>query len=252
MLSKEQIEFYHEQGYLLVPSPFTSEEIGQMQTEIDNMMIRAHNSGKELNATWSGDYLTDEERAKLYVASIHNVQYHSAVFSRLLVDERLTSVVADLIGPNVQLHHTKMHAKPPEKGSPFPMHQDYPYFPHEKHTMIAAIVHIDDATEENGCLCVVPGSHKLGPIRHNDKNYLPPEEYPLSKATPCPAKAGDILLFSYLTVHGSGVNRSDKMRRIVLFQFRSPEDRPLTEQHQSPGQGMIVHGFNPVFGSRGF
>jgi len=247
MLTAEQRAFYEKNGYVLVPNQFSEAELAEMRTEVDGMMVRADNGGKNLNATWGGNYLSDEDRKKLTVASIHNVQYQSAAFAKLLVDDRLTEVVADIVGPNVQLHHTKMHAKPPEKGAPFPMHQDHPYFQHEKHTMMAAILHLDDSTEENGCLCVVPGSFKKGPLQHTDKNYLPVEQYPLSDATPCPAKAGDILLFSYLTIHGSGVNKSDRMRRIVLIQFRSPEDRPLGEQHQSPGQGMMVRGHNPNF-----
>lgn len=46
------------------------------------------------------------------------------------------------IGPNVQLHHTKLLAKPPQKGGGFPLHQDYPYFPHAKHTMLAVSVYL--------------------------------------------------------------------------------------------------------------
>ena len=54
-----------------------------------------------------------------------------------LVQDRFTSALADLIGPNVQLHHTKAFIKPPEKGSAFPMHQDQPYFPHAKQEDLA-------------------------------------------------------------------------------------------------------------------
>jgi ectoine hydroxylase-related dioxygenase (phytanoyl-CoA dioxygenase family) len=146
---------------------------------------------------------------KTVLLHCHDVQFHSAAFSRLIVDERLTSIAADLIGsPNVQLHHNKMFIKPPAKGSPFPMHQDQPFFPHERHSMIAAILHFDDAPIEKGCVRVVPGSHKLGPLEHDPEGgwHLPFEQYPLESSVPCPAKAGDVLFFSYLTIHGSGVN----------------------------------------------
>src|ERR671933_244545 len=75
-----------------------------------------------------------------------------------------------------------------------------------------------DATVENGCMCVVPGSQRLGPIEHrNDGNfYLPLDEWPLENAVPVEAQAGDLLLFGYCMVHGSYVNRSDRPRRIVL------------------------------------
>jgi ectoine hydroxylase-related dioxygenase (phytanoyl-CoA dioxygenase family) len=127
------------------------------------------------------------------------------------------------------------------------MHQDYPYFPHTDHTMIAAIVHFDDSTVDNGCICAVPGSHQLGAIEHRRDNsfYLDLAEWPLERAQPIEANAGDVLLFSYFTVHGSYVNTSTRHRRILLVQMRSPTDRPTTDQHRSPGQGTMLRGINP-------
>jgi len=54
-----------------------------------------------------------------------------------------------------------------------------------------------------------------------------------------------VLFFGYKMVHGSYVNRSQRPRRIVLVQMRSPTDRPLTEAHRSPGQGTMLRGINP-------
>ena len=65
------------------------------------------------------------------------------------------------------------------------MHQDYPFFPHTQHTMVAAILHFDDAPEEKGCVRVVPGSHKQGPLEHEQAGgwHLPFEQYPLESST---------------------------------------------------------------------
>ena len=141
----------------------------------------------------------------------HDVQFYSAAFTSLLVDPRFTRVAQGIVGPNVQLHHTKMFIKPPENGSPFPMHQDYPYFPHKRHSMIAAIIHFDDAPVEKGCLRVVPGSHKLGPLEAvGQDHHLPEDRFPIDGALPIPAKAGDAIFMSYLLVHGSGVNQLER------------------------------------------
>jgi phytanoyl-CoA hydroxylase len=245
---------YGERGFVLVRNVFAGETLIALGRETDALLERASASGRATEATWRGAW---RESASVGVAdappttrvdSIHNVQNHSAVFTRALVDRRLTDLAAELIGPNVQLHHTKLHNKPPAVGSPFPMHQDYPYFPHARHTMIAAIIHLDDSTVENGCICAVPGSHKLGPLEHrSDKSfYLDMQEWPLERAEPVQAQAGDVLLFSYFTVHGSYVNTSPRPRRILLIQMRSPDDRPLTDQHRSPGQGTMLRGINPT------
>jgi ectoine hydroxylase-related dioxygenase (phytanoyl-CoA dioxygenase family) len=247
-------QFYEEHGYLLLKGVFSESEMREMQQESEGILSRLHKH-QDTEATWGGKWreemLAGKKPGQYSVASIHNVQYHSAVFTRVLVDERITRILALLIGPNVQLHHTKLHIKPPEIGSPFPMHQDHPYFPHENKSMTAVVIHIDDATVENGCLCVMPGSHKLGPLPHisEGSHYLPTDKYPLEAAVPVPAKAGDVLIFSYLTIHSSGVNQTNTPRRIVLYQFRSPTDHPTVETHLSPGQGTMVLGYNPESGT---
>src|ERR1043165_5042579 len=156
MLSPQQVQCYRDYGYVLAPRVFGPAEVGG---EIDATVARVRASGRRLEALWGGAWreklLPADEPPETYsVLSIHNMQYHSATFARVLVHDRFTGAVADLIGPNVQLHHVKMHLKPPEVGAPFPMHQDYHYFPHEGNSMIAAVIHVDDATVENGCLCV--------------------------------------------------------------------------------------------------
>jgi len=246
------VEHFREYGYVLARGVFSRDEVATFQQEIDALFERAEEAGRKTEATWGGAWreaagVGTATAVRTRVDSIHNVQNHSAVFTRLLVDQRLVDRAAELIGPNVQLHHTKLHNKPPSVGSPFPMHQDYPYFPHEGDSMIAAVVHIDDATVDNGCLCLVPGSHKLGALAHrNDGSYfLPLEEWPIEKAIPVPADAGDVLFFGYKMVHGSYVNRSERQRRIVLLQMRSPTDRPLNDAHRSPGQGTMLRGINP-------
>lgn len=62
------------------------------------------------------------------------------------------------------------------------MHQDYPYFPHDRHTMMAVSIDLDDADEENGCIRVMPGTHKSGPMECDPGGFcLPPAEYPVEK-----------------------------------------------------------------------
>jgi ectoine hydroxylase-related dioxygenase (phytanoyl-CoA dioxygenase family) len=248
------VEFYRDNGYVLARNVFGADEVATMQREIDALFERAEAAGRNVEATWRGEWRESAgvgsataTAPATRVDSIHNLQNHSSLFTRFLVDSRLVDRAAELIGPNVQLHHTKLHNKPPAVGSPFPMHQDYPYFPHEGDSMIAAVLHVDDSTVENGCLCVVPGSHKLGPIehRHDGSFYLPLDEWPLERAVAVEAAAGDVLFFGYCMVHGSYLNRSAQSRRILLVQMRSPVDRPLNEAHRSPGQGTMLRGINP-------
>lgn len=251
MLTQEQLAFYRENGYILVKGLLTREEAKALRQECHTLADRLA-TYRNLDATWGSARKAVAEAQETRILHCHDVQFYSAAFSRLIVDERITGVAADIIGSrNVQLHHTKMFIKPPEKGSPFPMHQDHPFFPHERHSMIAAICHFDEAPLEKGCVRVVPGSHKLGPLQHQEAGgwHLPFEEYPLQASVACPAEAGDVLFFSYLTIHGSGVNVSNEARTTVLIQMRDPADPPTLDVHRSRGQGMILRGVDPLAGA---
>ncbi len=244
-LTTEQKRFYEENGYILIKGLFSSEEAAAFCAEAQELIDRVRKI-KNIDATWSS-VRKEEEEKKTVIFVCHDVQFYAAIYTRMIYDPRLTTIMSDLIGPNVQLHHTKMFIKPPEKGSPFPMHQDYWYFPHQNQTMTAAVIHFDDAPLEKGCLRVVPGSHKLGALEPDNKgdSSLSSERYPVEGATPCPASAGDVLFFNYLTIHGSGVNVSPEARTTVLIQFRDPTDPPLWRSHESRGQGTMLAGIDP-------
>ncbi len=243
----ELAAFYKETGYALLERAIEPEMVQLLRDEADSVLQRIRESGYNDSFLWGGNWMPAEERGKKDVTGAHDVQYHSAAFLQLLMTPRILDCVEALIGPNIQLHHTKLIVKPPEKGAPFPMHQDCPYFPHELHTMLAVSIYLDDADIENGCIRVVPGSHKLGQLpTQPDGLYLDTNEYPIETATPVPAKAGDAAIFNYLTIHGSGLNTSSRPRRNVLIQFRAPNDRPTVDTHRSHAQGMMLRGINPL------
>lgn len=247
MLKEQDIAFYKEKGYFLAKGVFSKVEVDQLRFAVDSVLQRAADAKRERNAAWSGDFLPAEQLKKLVVKGMLDLQYHDAAFTRAAVHPRMADVLSALIGPNVQLHHTKLVMKPPEQGGVFPMHQDYPYFPHSHHTMLAASVHLDDADEENGCIRVIPGSHKSGTLEHVGRYYLDHREYTVDMGIPLPAAAGDVLFFNYLTIHGSKANLSARPRRNILFQYRDPEDAPTRDVHVNWGQGLMVCGSNPVY-----
>jgi len=241
-LTDSQKQFFQDNGYILIKNVISKAEAAALRQDMHDLVDRL-SKFKNVDATWDS---AKDQGTKIYHS--HDVQWHCSSVSRLLTDSRLTSLMQGCIGPNVQLHHTKMFIKPPENGSAFPMHQDHPYFPHEKHTMAAVIIHFDDAPPEKGCVAVYPGSHKLGPIAPSNlrDHSLSMKEYPLEKATLCPAEAGDVVIFNYLTIHGSGVNTSSEARTTLLIQFRDPADKPVGAGHISAGQGMMLSGIDPT------
>jgi ectoine hydroxylase-related dioxygenase (phytanoyl-CoA dioxygenase family) len=247
MIQPNDVEFYKSKGYLLVKGLFNPLEVEQMRDAVEGIIQRAVIAKRDSNSAWQGDYIAPEELKKLVLKGFHDLHYHDSVFMRAVMHPNMVAVLSQIIGPNVQLHHTKMLVKPPEIGAAFPMHQDYPYFPHERHSMLAASIHLDRADEENGCLRVIPGSHIQGSLPHVGSYYLNHKQYPIKEGTSCPAEAGDVLFFNYLTIHGSEVNRSNRTRRNVLFQYKDASDFPTKNQHFDWGMGQMICGINPNF-----
>ncbi|MGI9111075.1 MAG: phytanoyl-CoA dioxygenase family protein [Gaiellaceae bacterium] len=245
-MSTTDVDFFQDNGYLLCRDVYDAGEVEEMRGALERILETVAGTTHDENHAWS------DVAQEAVLKGFHNVQYHDAAFTRAAANPRLLEVLTRVIGPDVQLHHTKMLVKPPEQGAPFPMHQDYPYFPHTRHSVVAASVHLDDTNEENGCLRVVAGSHKQGPLEARGPSRS--LDVPLEDGAPLPARAGDVLLFSYLTIHGSGLNTSDAARRNVLFQYRDPADEPVlengVEQHVNWGQGMMVAGRNAFYWQR--
>ena len=240
MLTPEQVAFFNENSYLRLEQVFSPDEVAALDRELSYVMETFIVPTKGWTGPWRKDkqYLTEEEEEKSLLSATHELQLYSPAWGHAIYNPRLVGAVADLIGPEVELHHVTLHAKGPEFGTPFPMHQDYPFYPHQDGRFIDAIVHVDAATEENGCLKFLRGSHQLGALEHlrNGSPHLPTDQYRIEDAVSCPANTGDVVLFSIHTIHGSSLNRTKQWRRVVRLGYRNPRNRQLSGQaHGRPG-----------------
>lgn len=237
-------EAFERDGFYLARALFDPAEIAELERDFDRIVDQLVSSNEEINARWSGPEM-DRIGGETIVLHTHNVQQYSAAWTRALLNEKFLDTASQFLGSDIVLHHSKLFQKPPEKGAPFPMHQDWTYFPTEKDTMIAAVIHVSEATDEMGCLRVYPGSHKErrieGTSGQTESEML--AKYPLEGATPCEAKPGDVLFFHYFTVHGSLPNRSSKTRKTVLVQLHAGNDA-VEEGNLHPNERLVLRGFN--------
>src|ERR1019366_2059557 len=232
-------------GYYIAKGGFSPADVAELETDFDRIVEQLLAGDEAINATWGGPEMKQLGAEKLIVLHTHNVQQFSARWARALYQTRFLSVATDILGPDVVLHHTKLFQKPSEEGAPFPVHQDWTYFPTEKDTMIAAVIHVSKATDEMGCLRVYPGSHKLGRIAdsHGQVSSEMLEQHPLAGATPLEAEPGDVVFFHYFTLHGSMPNRSLNTRKTVLVQMYSGSDR-VEEGNRHPDEKLVLAGWN--------
>ncbi len=243
--STEITESFQKNGYYHARGVYSPAEISDLERDFDRIVEQISTSGEETNARWAGATMEKIAAKKSVVVHTHNVQMYSALWMCALLQERFLEAAKGILGPDVILHHTKLFQKPAEKEAPFPMHQDWSYFPTVNDTMVAGIIHVSNATDEMGCLRVYPGSHRLG--RLPESNGLAEggilDDYPLEKATVIEAEPGDVLFFHYLTLHGSMPNRSQKTRKTVLVQLHSGTDQ-VEEGIAHPNARLALAGWN--------
>ncbi len=160
ILSSEQIKLYHEQGYVVVKSFCSKEQINKLyQTALQDDAMKK-------NALDLNDQTGKKTRLSLWFTPGNDV------FGYLTRSERLISAVQQLLGDSAKVchFHSKLMQKEPRVGGAWEWHQDYGYwyknqfmFPDE---LISVMIALTGANKENGCLQVIEGSHKMGRVNH--------------------------------------------------------------------------------------
>jgi hypothetical protein len=263
LLTPDQLAFYREHGYLRIPAVFTPEETRAMKTDLDWMIREWANIGVGWTGPWRKALMDPATEAKSKLIAMHDLQYYSDVWMKAVTKPNMAGMMSQLLagddepdGAPVELHHSTMHVKPPETGHPFPMHQDLAFYDHADDRYVDVLVHLDDTSHANGEIRFIDGSHKLGPLEHitsftNDEGkkeectpHLPWERFRLEDTVPVPAKAGDIVIFNIYTIHGSHVNTTADMRRLVRVGYKHPDNRQ-TRGQSSSRPNLIVKGRRP-------
>lgn len=250
-LTEQQVVFFQEQGHLVVENVFSPAEVNAFQCACDALAAQAQG----LTAS------TDRMKMKVFDDSTKLVQQvgdpheMSGVWLDLVKDMRLLNMVEALLGPDLMVYYSQLMMKAPRQGFTAPWHQDFAFFPHSRAEILACTVAIDDATLENGCIRVIPGSHKLGLINHYDKDGLftgiVQDTHGFDERTEValPAKAGSVIFWHSLTLHASHPNRTEKPRRAFVIEYKNPANRLLSGSFSSRGEvrniGLMVRGHDP-------
>ena len=243
VLTPEQVAFYHEHGYLRIPAVFTPAETDELSQHLNWLIETWAIKDQGWTGPWRKKYMDAKTETKSQLISLHDLQYYSDAWARAVTHRKLCGAIADLLdGGPVELHHSTLHVKPPETGHPFPMHQDWAFYKHVDGRYVDVLVHLDDTRHENGEIRFVDGSHKQGALEHVVKDeegkgctpHLPFERYSLDSTVPVPANRGDVVVFNIFTIHGSHINVTDKMRRLVRIGYKHPDN--LQTEGQSKGR----------------
>jgi ectoine hydroxylase-related dioxygenase (phytanoyl-CoA dioxygenase family) len=229
-LSDQQIDSYRRDGYLVLPGFFSSEDVARAHQAIDDVTERAL-AGEDYSKVLE---LEPESGAGERVPRrIYEPFDHHDTFRRLGSDPRLLDGLASLIGPNIEYHYSKINMKPARVGSVVEWHQDMSYYPATNDDMLAVLVYLDDANEENGCLQVLPRHHT-----HFFDHSRPDGEFAgmvtedltggrFGKPEALSAAAGSAIFLHCIAPHSSLPNRSDRPRRTLIYGYKAADSFPI-------------------------
>jgi len=230
VLSKSQIDFYQEAGYLVLENYLPDSVINNIRSEIERFETEAQGMTASNERIELEEGHTSKEPRVRRIRLPHTT---SDVVRELMYSDHILAPARDLIGPDIRLHTTKLNMKSAGNGAVIEWHQDYAFYPHTNDDILAIGVIIDDMESENGPLMVYPGSHK-GPVydHHADGVFAGaflPVDVGLNpdNAVELKGPAGSLSIHHGRIVHGSARNTSNRSRRILFYEMMAADAFPI-------------------------
>jgi ectoine hydroxylase-related dioxygenase (phytanoyl-CoA dioxygenase family) len=218
-----ELKTYKAKGYLIVPGLFSSQEIDLMKREAERNLAGASLLKKSDRAGNPVDLaMWDRPQDDIY-----------GMFSR---NVRVVKNVETLLRAKVYLYSAKMIMKNAREGGAWEWHQDYGYWydygclvP----SMLSCLIAVDRATQKNGCLQVLAGSHMMGRVNHdrvNEQTMANPEHVEAARKrfelVYLQLEPGDAVFFDCNLLHRSDANRSDHRRWNYIASYNTVENKP--------------------------
>ncbi|XP_046584924.1 phytanoyl-CoA dioxygenase, peroxisomal-like isoform X1 [Haliotis rubra] len=230
-LSLEQRQFYEENGYLVIKKLVAQKDLDRYRERFEKICKKEVKVPQLLimrDVSISKSEFVPGEQA---VTKIQDFMNDEVLFDYCCLPQ-VVDYVECFTGPNVMAMHTMLINKPPDPGkksSRHPMHQDLYYFPFRPaKRIVCSWTAMEPVNRQNGCLVVLPGSHKgellehgypeweggVNKMYHGIKNYDP--SYPRVHLE---MEAGDTVFFHPILIHGSGTNKTKGFRKSISCHY---------------------------------
>ena len=255
-LTEQEIETFRRDGILLMEDAVTPAQLAGLRRDFDAWVEESRDHAAAYGEMTDGRPRFDlepghsaERPALRRAAAPTDI---SAAYLEVATDSRMTDGAADLIGPDLRLHHCKVNSKLPGAATQVKWHQDFLFDPHSNTDMVTALLMIDEVTEENGPLEVVPGSHAgpllslwhdgvfTGAVADDQAAAL------AGRTVSCTGPAGAVCFMHGCLLHGSAANASARPRTLFITVYTAADAIPLAP-NPVPGlhSGLLVRGTEP-------
>ncbi|MEO1709682.1 MAG: phytanoyl-CoA dioxygenase family protein [Pseudomonadota bacterium] len=256
VLSEDQVAAFWRSGVLTMPNAVSPELLERLRTDfgvwVEESRAKSAPYGEMIDGRIRFDVQPGHSADQPALRRVQAPTEISSAYYEAMADSRMTDMVADLIGPSVKLHHTKINSKLPGAATEVKWHQDFPFTPHTNSDLVTALLMVDEVTETNGPLEMLEGSHagELHPIWQDGKftGSVDPETAAdmKARASICTGPAGSVCLMHTRLAHGSAPNLSDQPRTLFISVYSAGDAVPLTPNPvPTKHQGLFVRGEDP-------
>ncbi len=233
-LTPEEIAFFHREGYLVIDRLLEESELA-FAREVYDRIFEARTGREEGNEFDLAGADEDEKPAAL--PQILSPARYAPEFETLKARDRALAITRQLLGEDAFFSGDHAILKPAGYGAETPWHQDEAYWDEASHyNAVSVWIPFQEATQENGCLHFIPGSHLWElkphhPIGNDPRVHgLEVDQVDPSGAVVCPLKAGGATIHHSRTMHYAGPNRTQGVRRAYIMVFQTPA-RKLEQPH---------------------
>jgi len=247
LLTREQIDFYQENGFIKIDNVLTKNEIKELADFIEEAMREEDGNSVKTDKKGGSYYRVLNQKV--------NVWRDHGGMARYTMHPRLAQIALELSGAKgIRLFHDHALWKMPGDSKETPWHQDFPYWPMSEAGALSVWIPLDDVDEENGCMQFVPGSHNAGKLK--SISLVDPEDLfeevkgtQLEKSRPVkvPLKAGSCTFHNGLTFHYAHANHSDKPRRVLAIIFM-PDGTTFNGKRHLVTDGLNLVKHQPIKG----
>ncbi len=233
MLSEREIAKFHADGFVVARSAVDATALAGLKKTLADWVEESRERTENYGETQDGRPRFDLEAGHSAevprLRRVNNPAEVSDAYRAVTLDGPVVDMVAQLIGPDVKFHHSKINLKLPGTATRVGYHQDFSYTPHTNDDLVTALIMLDDTTLENGCLMIVPGSHREGQVSlwrgETFVGETPPELTAdcEARAEAITGQAGDVCLMHTSALHGSASNGSDRPRGIYIAVYAAAD-----------------------------
>ncbi len=248
-LNQEQIAEFNEVGFLPYAELLTSLEVKALRqrlADIGNEVVSFPTEYVQIEPMVKSGELDASPVRFDNVRKIWNLTRYDELFKEYARHPKILDVVQSLIGPNIKIYVDQTLCKPPRVGSPKPPHQDSAYWTQiDPPNLVICWMALDDATEENGCMRFIPGSHKLGVIEHKrlEDFRIEDDKVDYASEVAVPLKAGGCSFHHSLAMHRTDANRSSKPRIGLTVAYMNAESKYIGPDPQPEYQLVAGQSF---------